>query len=197
MIFNPHTYNRKSIRLKGHDYTCPGYYFLTLLVKNRACVLSEINNKKVILSEIGKIANECWLSIPEHFPNTKLGEYVIMPNHIHGIIEIVETIAPIDPNETTKRATESVAPTLSLKPKGPKPKSIGSIIGQFKSVVSKKIKQQKDDRIRLTDPVTPFSNVWTGWHRDYHDRIIRNQEELYRIRTYIINNPKNWDKEKM
>jgi REP element-mobilizing transposase RayT len=86
--YNPKKHNRKSIRLKGYDYTQSGLYFITLMTENRAQLFGDIKHGKMILNDAGRIANECWMNIPQHFPNVVLHEYIIMPNHIHGIIEL-------------------------------------------------------------------------------------------------------------
>lgn len=86
----PNLPNRRSIRLKAYDYSQEGLYFLTLCCQDRICRFGKVVNGKMILNERGKIAEVCWLQIPEHFPNVILHEYVIMPNHIHGIIEIAQ-----------------------------------------------------------------------------------------------------------
>ena len=81
--------NRRSIRLQGYDYSQPGLYYLTLSTRDRLCIFGEIRNNKMVLNDIGHHAEKCWLQIPTHFPNTVLHEYIIMPNHLHGIVEIV------------------------------------------------------------------------------------------------------------
>ena len=86
MTYNPNIHHRKSIRLKGYDYTQAGLYFITICCQNRECLFGNIINGEMILNDAGNIANECWLAIPNHFPNVVLHEFVIMPNHIHGII---------------------------------------------------------------------------------------------------------------
>ena len=81
--------NRRSIRLKEYDYSQDGLYFITMCTHNHLCLFGKIFDGKMVLNDTGNIAKECWLNIPEHYPNTKLHEYVIMPNHVHGIIETV------------------------------------------------------------------------------------------------------------
>lgn len=88
MAYNPQRHHRKSIRLKGYDYAQAGLYFITICCQNRECLFGNIINGEMILNDAGNIANECWLAIPNHFPNVVLHEFVIMPNHIHGIIEL-------------------------------------------------------------------------------------------------------------
>ncbi len=86
--FNPEKHHRRSIRLKGYDYSQPGAYFITICTKNRKCLFGNIINGKMILNDAGHIAQNCWLEIPNHYSNVILDEFVIMPNHIHGIIII-------------------------------------------------------------------------------------------------------------
>jgi len=86
MKYNSNIHHRKSIRLKSYDYSSAGEYFITICTYNRECILGEAIGEGVKLTEIGEIAQQCWLEIPKHFPKIELDEYVIMPNHIHGII---------------------------------------------------------------------------------------------------------------
>jgi len=92
MKYNPQIHHRRSIRLKGHDYAQAGDYYITLCVKDRECLLGEIVRNEMKLSMIGKIVRECWEEIPMHFPNATLDEYIIMPNHIHGIIVLSDQV---------------------------------------------------------------------------------------------------------
>jgi len=84
--FDPNKHHRRSIRLQKHDYSQEGAYYVTIVTYQRDCLFGEIVNKEMILNEFGKIADECWCAIPEHFPNVELGTYVVMPNHVHGIL---------------------------------------------------------------------------------------------------------------
>ena len=86
--FDPKKHHRRSIRLKGYDYSQAGAYYVTIVTYQRDCLFGEILNKEMSLNDFGKIAVECWRAIPEHFPFVELGAYVIMPNHVHGIIVI-------------------------------------------------------------------------------------------------------------
>jgi hypothetical protein len=86
--YNPNIHHRRTIRLKGYDYSQTGLYFITICTKNRGCLFGEIRNGKMVLNDAGDIANKCWYQITNHFPNTILHEHIIMPNHVHGIIEI-------------------------------------------------------------------------------------------------------------
>ena len=88
MSHNKNKYHRRSIRLREYDYASPSWYYITICTHNRECLFGEVNDGKIVLSQIGKTAQEYWLEIPNHFANTELDEFVIMPNHIHGIIII-------------------------------------------------------------------------------------------------------------
>jgi putative transposase len=87
--FNPNIHHRRSIRFKDYDYSQAGLYFITICCQNRACLFGEITNGEMILNDAGKIANQYWLDIPNHFPDAILHKHIIMPNHIHGIVELV------------------------------------------------------------------------------------------------------------
>lgn len=88
--FDSQNHHRRSIRVKGYDYSSEGAYYVTMVTYQRDCLFGEIINEEMVLSEFGKIANECWREIPKHFPNVELGAYVVMPNHVHGIIIITD-----------------------------------------------------------------------------------------------------------
>ncbi|HLG31580.1 MAG TPA: transposase [Ignavibacteriaceae bacterium] len=164
---------RRSMRLKEFDYSNPWWYYVTICTYQKRKILGEVNNSKMILNEFGKIVEEKWLKTKEIRKNVDLDYYVIMPNHIHGIIIIEST------NNNVVGATRRVAPTkgkVTLQPG-----SLGSIIGQFKSIVTKRLNK-----------LTSKKDI-TIWQRNYYDHIIRNENDLHRIRTYIHNNPLKWE----
>mgnify|MGYP002814623350 FL=1 len=92
MAYDPLRHHRRSIRLRGHDYSDPGEYYVTICTHNRECVLGEIKDGEMRLSNAGEIAETCWLEIPRHFPNVVLDEFVIMPDHMHGILILKEYV---------------------------------------------------------------------------------------------------------
>ncbi|NOX38685.1 MAG: hypothetical protein GXO78_14235 [Calditrichaeota bacterium] len=170
---NPDKHHRRSIRLKGYDYSQPGAYFITICTHDRQWLFGHIVNGKMKLNALGKIAHQCWLAIPDHFPRTRLDEFVIMPNHVHGIIWIVD-----DPNRENVVVKNVGAKNVSpLRPRGTS-RTIGSIVRGFKIGVTKWARQH--------------TNVYHVWQRNYYEHIIRNDNELNRIREYIINNPLIW-----
>ena len=172
---------RKHIRYRDYDYSNPGAYFVTICTRKMKCVFGNISNEKMILSHIGKIAERIWCEIPNHFQNVNLDEYVIMPNHIHGIIIILneEKNIPL----TDGKGDACIAPTVNKC--GPKPKSLGAIVGTFKSAVTKRVNEIHGK---------PGKTIW---QRNYYDRIIRNEKEYHRIQEYIVNNPRYWDWDKI
>ncbi|WKZ49132.1 MAG: hypothetical protein QY306_07155 [Anaerolineales bacterium] len=170
--FDPQKHHRRSIRLQGYDYTSEGAYYVTIVTYHRDCLFGEIIDGEMILNDLGKIADECWRAISEHFPFVELGAYVIMPNHVHGIIIIHETVG----------ATQWVAPTTpTTRPKGPKPKSLGAIIGSYKSAVSYRIHKEH--------------NITGIWQRNYYEHIIRDEKDLQNKTDYIEANPSLWDED--
>lgn len=165
---HPSTHHRRSLRLNGYDYAQAGAYFVTICTQNRACLFGEVVDGKMRLNVFGEIAREEWFRTGQIRPNVELDAFVIMPNHIHGIIVIRGNVG----------ATRRVAPTKH--PAGPVSGSIGAIVGQFKSITAKRINELRG---------TPRVPVW---QRNYHERIIRDEPALARIREYIANNPRQW-----
>lgn len=165
-------YRIPSNRLNGFDYASNGMYFVKFCTKNRIHYFGEINeqidkpqNPSIDFTEIGKIANQYWQAIPEHFPFVELDEYTIMPDHIHGILIFN------NPEKTTWEPNKF----------GPQSKNLGSVLRGFKSTVKR---------------YANINNIKFCWQSNYHDRIIRNYDELERIRKYIRMNPTNWLKRK-
>jgi len=168
--FDSNKHHRRSIRLKVYDYSQPGAYFVTVVTRQRECLLGEIVNRVMKLNDFGKIADECWRAIPEHFPFVELGVHVIMPNHAHGIISITDDgrgaamLRPYDDDNIHK---------INIKPG-----SLGAIVRSYKSAVSYRINKEH--------------NATGIWQHNYYDRIIRNEREMAKIQDYIETNPIHW-----
>lgn len=175
-------YRIESNRMPGWNYAGNGKYFITLVTQNRECNLGEIINGKMILSDFGKIVETEWLKSFEMRDEIFLDEYIIMPNHLHAIIILKNPVV------------DSYGRTNQQQPKFiRKPKSISSFIGGFKSVINTKI----DDYIDENNLDIPKYNRKNHFFQpNYHDHIIRNNDEFERIKNYIKNNPKNWDNDK-
>ena len=185
--YNPEEHHRRSLRLPNYDYTQSGAYFVTICTWNRECLLGEIVAGEMRLNEYGHIVVECWLAIPQHFPRVELDAFVVMPNHIHGIIMIAGATHPSpDLVGATHASPDPVgathaSPLQKQHRSGPNPQSLGAIVGSFKSAAAKRINEFRG---------TPGFPVW---QRNYYEHIIRNESALQRIRMYIQNNPINWD----
>ena len=170
--------NRRSIRFKGYDYTSPGWYYITICTHQQECIFGNIRNGEMVLSPIGKIAQKYWLEIPDHFKHVELDEFVVMPNHIHGIIIIndnrrgVRSNAPTEPNN-------NINPENYFSQISPQSGTLGVIIRAYKSSVTRWCRKNNYDQ--------------SIWQRNYYEHIIRNDKELYEIRKYIINNPMKWE----
>lgn len=167
--FDPKIYHRKSIRLPGHDYAQAGAYFVTLVTWGRDCLFGQVVDGGMVLNDFGKIVQEEWERTAIVRQNVELGAYIVMPNHLHGILVINDGVG----------ASRRLAPTTEAI--SPKPGSLGAIMAQFKSMVTKRI--WKSDESMNGTPI---------WQRNFHDRIIRNDHEMGKIWQYIESNPLNW-----
>jgi len=175
MKYDPYRHHRKSIRLPGYDYGQAGLYFITICTKNRQNFFGEIKNQKLHLNSVGNIVFHEWYKTAEIRHNIILDAFQIMPNHIHGIIIISKN------NENSSFSSTKLNRKFSHK-FGPQHNNLFTIIGGFKSAV--KVKANKNQ-----------NEIFFEWQSRFFDRIIRNKDELYRIRNYILDNPKNWKKD--
>ena len=210
MAYNPNIHHRKSIRLKGYDYSKEGLYFITICTQNREHLFGEITvgagyscpdndrikvsrpdtDTKIKLNNIGEIIENEFLNLIKKYQNINLHEYIIMPNHFHCIIEIVSYSVGNNEN-TEKTGWENLEKTgrENLEKTGrenPAP-TIGNIIGYFKYQTTKiynEIMDIKNDK---------FLKIW---QRNYYEHIIRNEETYLKISNYIINNPLNWKEDR-
>lgn len=171
MTFNSDIHHRRSIRLHGYDYTQAGAYFITICVHNRECLFGEVVDGEMRLNDAGRVVELCWQAIPEHFPHVELDAFVMMPNHLHGVVFI--TGATVGATHASPLQTPSA-------PYGPRRGSIAAIVGSFKSAATKRINEQR---------ATPGSPLW---QRNYYEHIIRDENSLTSIRKYIVNNPLQW-----
>jgi REP element-mobilizing transposase RayT len=173
MSFDPQRHHRRSIRLKGYDYTQPGGYFVTLVTFQRKCLFGEIANQEMQLNDCGRALEHCWRAIPEHFPNVELGAHIIMPNHVHGII-LLNGRGTI----CLRRGTIYRAPTMEQFGK-PVEGSIPTIVRTFKAAVTRRLGRE--------------FNLTSVWQRNYYERVIRDEKEWDRIHRYIESNPAQWE----
>jgi REP element-mobilizing transposase RayT len=173
MLNNSDIHYRKSIRLKDYDYSQTGGYFVTICTKNRQCVFGEIIEGQMVLNDAGWMVQRVWDEIPGNYPGIETDVFIVMPDHIHGIIIIVGAGPCACPVEGQPRG---IAPTMSLP----------DIVNRFKTMTTK----------RYTDGVKQCGwRSYPGrlWQRNYFDRVIRNEKELDQIREYIFDNPEKWE----
>lgn len=179
---------RRSIRLKGYDYTHPGAYFVTICAHQRAELFGAVAGGEMRLNANGEIVAERWRWLADQYRHVQLDAWVIMPNHFHGILILADdrrggsrpapTItAPDDIPTSTTTARDNVS---APGPDETKRKSLDQLIGAFKTVSAKHINQLRQ---------TPGAPVW---QRNYYDHIVRNDRELNAIRRYIRDNPAKW-----
>ena len=184
---------RRAMRLRNYDYSQPGAYFVTTCVRHRKCLFGTITDGKMQLNEIGQIIVECWNRIPQHFPSVELGESVIMPNHIHGIIAwgiagtriprpLVGARSPRPPENINNRRGEVPSPvdTNPIRRGEVSSPALGKVIAYFKYQSTKHINQHHN---------TPGKRIW---QRNYYDHVIRNDTDLQRLRQYVQDNPMKW-----
>jgi REP element-mobilizing transposase RayT len=175
MKYDPQKHHRRSIRLPGYDYSQIGAYFVTMVTRNRACLFGEIVDGEVRFSHFGLIADECWRLIPEHFPHVELGAFMVMPNHVHGIIILHDR----DRRDMPWRVPTWRVPTIEKFGK-PVSGSLATIIRQYKSSVTRIIGQR-------------YGGISNIWQHNYYEHIIRTGDEHDRIHQYIESNPANWN----
>ena len=152
---------RKYIRLQDYDYSNPGYYYITICTHNRKELFGEIKNNQIILNKFGIIIDKIWKEIPNHYSDIELDTYIIMPNHIHGIIKINNPVGDGHAHPVNKS------------------NNIPTMIGSFKSAVSKQIRKSENNSFH--------------WQRFFYDHQIHTTNSLNNIRKYILANPMNWD----
>jgi putative transposase len=164
--------NRHSIRMKDYDYSQPGAYFVTICTQGRACLFGQVENDDIILNNAGWLVKSLWEEIPIFYPGADLGAYIVMPNHIHGIIFISGTSVH---HSTSQERITSPSPTLGLI----------DVIHRFKSLTTR---SYANGVKHMRWP------AFTGrlWQRNYFEHVIRSQGELHRIQAYIHNNPARW-----
>jgi putative transposase len=174
--FNSNVHHRRSIRLKEYNYSSPGAYFITICTYQKECLFGEIVDGKMELNQFGKTLEFTWLDLPNHLSNIILDEFVIMPNHFHGII-IIPAIEPVGVGFNSGDNQGSLSkptPTVGNLPALPK------IVHNLKSKTTRRINLQRN---------TPGLPVW---QRNYYEHIIRDVPSLDKIREYILYNPMNW-----
>ena len=169
MPYDPFKHHRRSIRLRGYDYSQAGAYFVTICEVNRECIFGDVENSEMHANQFGEIVLKWWNELPNYYPPVELNEFVVMPNHMHGIIVIRDVGAG---SSRPIPGRQDAAPTEK--------RTLGQLVGYFKFQITKEINQIHD---------AGYAKVL---QRDYYEHIIRNEREWDAIAEYIRNNPANW-----
>jgi putative transposase len=202
MQYDPDLHHRRSIRLKGYDYSQNGAYFVTICAQDRTCLFGEIVDGGMQLNEWGQIVASTWQDLPNHVPHVQLDEFVVMPNHVHGILIITDDADDVgagsyddvvgagscDDVVGAGLCDDVVGAGLEPAPTKPARTDTGTrqrhglpeIVRQFKTFSARRINECRG---------TPGIPVW---QRNYYEHVIRDEEDLRRIRQYIVDNPANW-----
>ena len=194
MEYNPKIHHRRSIRLKGYDYSQAGLYFITICCEDMQCRFGNIENNEMVLNEYGNVAHNEWVKLSERFANFEVDVFQIMPNHMHGVI-LLNNVANVGAGFTPAQndgqwVGAGFTPAQhDGQPQGIAPTSatIGDIIGSYKSLVANgclKIYKSKNETMGKL------------WQRNYYEHIIKNESSYKTITEYIVSNPQQWDKDK-
>jgi len=194
MKYNPDIHHRRSIRLKRYDYSQAGLYFITICTQNRLCLFGKIKESNLQLNDAGIMIEHQWQELIYRFDNIKLHQFIVMPNHFHGIVESVGVplvgTQNAEQRQTKQRPIEQ--PQTEQPPKG-QPQGIaptvGDVVGAFKSLST-------NDYIRNVKQNNwqPFNKKI--WQRNYYEHIIRNEKSYDQISEYIQTNPLKWQDDK-
>jgi REP element-mobilizing transposase RayT len=178
----PNRFNRRSVRLEGFDYSGPGAYFVTVVTVQRECLFGEVVNGEMRLNELGVIACDEWLRSAFLRPYVQLNpnEFVVMPNHVHGIIWIID-----DQSDYPSRGAATLRPYQQpgLQPRKVSPNSLGAIVRAYKAAVTYQINSIRNSR------------GYPVWQRNYYEHIVRNERELNEIAGYISTNEVTWSED--
>lgn len=173
-VFYPQQNRRRTMRLVGYNYSALGSYFVTICTHQRKCLFGEIVEGKMRVNSYGQIVKGCWEAIPKHFPHANLQNFVVMPNHVHGVVMIEASATEIDRHHAQEKLGNMM-----------KPGTLSTIVRSFKSVTTKQINILRDSK---------GSSVW---QRNYYDHIIRDERSFVYIQNYITNNPSTWQQDQL
>ncbi|MDX2164955.1 MAG: transposase [Gammaproteobacteria bacterium] len=177
MLISANLQKRKTmLRLPYYDYSSFGFYFITICTRLRENFLGKIDDHKMICSDMGEIVTKCWNEIPEYFDDVLLDEFVVMPNHIHGIL-----VRPT----LTREEMNAIQQQKNERHEGPGRfgSHLSTIVGSFKAGCTRIINKMKGE-------------MYFGWQRGYYEHIVRNEQSLHKIREYIRLNPSTWESDK-
>jgi putative transposase len=210
MKYNPDIHHRRSIRLTGYDYSQCGYYFITVCTQGQRCLFGEIEKGRMILNDAGKMISCWWNELKNKYPNIEIDEYVVMPNHCHGIINIVGTVGAdpvgadlrVCPNRKVEQggrkeskgehigSPQQGSPVQGSPVRPVQGRPIYKMVQWFKTMTTNEyIRNVKQNHWE------PFDGRL--WQRNYYEQIVRDKNSLSRIREYIIDNPYQWQQDRL
>ena len=164
---------RRSIRLLGYDYSTPGAYFITACTQNRLLLFGQVVNNKMAANRLGAVVEDCWAKLPDHYDNFALDAFILMPNHVHGVIIIEDETTGVGAG--FKPALPAAAASRRH--------GVPEIVRAFKTFSARRI---NEIRASASTPI---------WQRGFYDHVIRGKGELDRVRTYIMDNPRKWSED--
>ena len=164
---------RRSVRLRGYDYSTPGAYFITVCTQNRLPLFGEVANGRMEANRLGSVIEDCWAKLPDHYDNVALDAFILMPNHVHGVIIIED-----GPTCVGAGLKPALPAAVSVRRHG-----VPEIVRAFKTFSARKINEM---RASTGTPV---------WQRGFYDHVIRDDGELDRVRTYVMDNPRKWSED--
>lgn len=207
--YNPDRRRRRSLRLKGYDYTQAGAYFVTIIVQERLPLFGVVADGKMRLNAVGEMVQRMWGEMPNRFPSIVMDTFITMPNHIHGIITIVGAplVAAHHPNAmpspNNAKTPSNAATNIITKPRtttipetavsedrtttrvAPTGVQLGAVVGAFKSLTTLEYMQG----VRAMNWPRFHGRLW---QRNFYEHIVRTDESMERIRQYILDNPAQW-----
>ena len=171
--YDPFRHKRRSIRLRGYDYSSPGAYFITICAHGHESLFGTVTDGRLILNGYGKIVRECWYDLPRHYPHVTIDAFVVMPNHVHGVIVLLaEAIGAVG-------AGLKPAPTTTERRR----QALPEVVRGFKTFSARRINTLRD------------AAGTSVWQRNYYEHIVRDDKDLERIRIYIADNPRHWEED--
>ena len=183
--YNPEKHHRRSIRLKGYDYTAAGAYFIPICTHQRERLFGTIEHGEMRLSALGQVVADTYLWLATQYPYVHLDQWVVMPNHLHGIIVWTNVNDRRGDSRIALTLDIALTPNTTLASNDENRKSLGRLVGAFKTVSTKQVNLIRD---------TPGTRIW---QRNYYEHIIRDDRALQRIRQYIQNNPLSWQEDQL
>ena len=174
---------RRSIRLRGYDYASPGWYFVTICTENRVPRLATVRRRNMAPTWIGEIVRDVWATLPLRFPHICVDSFIVMPDHVHGILVIKERGEPAPVrtrvSDVRRSAIDRARPMNAFRARGVRAGSLAAVVQRFKAGTARRVRFIDGDVSRL-------------WQRNYHERILGNVDAIAATRRYIDNNPAVW-----